>query len=284
MRGVARVSAALTIVNALPTGVGCALGIERFVTATVDLENGSPDSVECSPTSAATPLVLASVRAGLTRFARSEARHAVLDLRSDIPVAKGLKSSSAVSTATIRAVARAAGENPPPLLVARMAAEVGRAVGVSATGALDDALAGLRAGFLLTDNRTDSLITVSAPEPSWTAVVFLPPGRHPSAPSLRGRFEAAAPEGRRAVHEAMQAHYWEAMRLNTLLVERLMGYEYAVLRERLTAAGAVAVGVSGLGPALVALVPLDRRAAALESLPSDSGDRFAVAVASEDAP
>jgi shikimate kinase len=284
MRGVSRTSAALTVVNALPTGVGCAIGLERFVTASVDLERGRPDTIDCTPPEAGTPLVLASVRAAWTRFGHGEVQRTALDLRSDIPVAKGLKSSSAVSTATIRAVARAVGENPSALSVAQLAAEVGRSVGLSATGALDDALAGLRAGFIITDNRTDSLISTGVPERDWAAVVYIPPGRHPLAPSLREKFEGAAPEGVRIVEEARAGRYLQAMRLNTELVERLMGYEYAGLRERVLAAGALAVGVSGLGPALVALVPFDRQADVLSCLPSDSGDRFSVSLTAEDAP
>jgi len=284
VRGVSRTSAALTVVNALPTGVGCAIGFERFVTASADLERGPSVTIDCTPTEAATPLVTASVRAALSRFARGEPMHVALDLRSDVPVAKGLKSSSAVSTATIRAVARASGENPSPLSVAQLAAEVGRSVGISATGALDDGLAGLRAGFIVTNNRTDSLISAGTPEREWTAVVYLPPGRHPPAPSLRARFEAAAPEGRRIVDEALEGRYLEAMNLNTQLVERLMGYEYAGLRKRLVAAGAVAVGVSGLGPALAALVPLDHQAEVLSCLPSDSGERFAASLTTTEAP
>jgi shikimate kinase len=274
MRGVSRSSAALTVVNALPTGVGCAIGIARFVTVTAELEPGNPETVQCTPEDAGTPLVRASVLAALARVDPTRRLHAVLDLRSEIPVAKGLKSSSAVSTATILAVTRAAGRELTSLAVAQLAAKVGRSVGVSATGALDDALAGLRPGFVVTDNRRDTLLAEGAPDPSWAAVVYLPPGQHPPAPSLRTQFETAAVEGLEAVHAALAGRYPEAMRCNTLLVERLMGYRYAELRERIEKAGAVGVGVSGLGPALAALVPRDRQEAVLSCLPSDSGERF----------
>jgi shikimate kinase len=283
MHGVSRTSAAVTVVNALPTGIGCAIGIARYVTASVDLERGRPDTVDCTPVESATPLVTASVRAALARFGRGEDRHATLDLRSDVPVSKGLKSSSAVSTATIRAVARASGANPSALAVAQLAAEVGRSVGVSATGALDDGLAGLRSGFMVTDNRTDSLIERESLDGDWAAVVFLPPGRHPPAPGLREKFEAASDEGRRAVDAALSGRYPEAMRLNTALVERLMGYDYSALRARLAAAGAWVAGVSGLGPALAAFVPVDRQEAVLSCFPSDTGERFAVPLTREDA-
>jgi len=273
VRGVSRSSAALTVVNALPTGTGCAIGFGRFVTATADLEPGRTEALDCTPAESATPLVRASVAAALARFGRGEATHTSLQLQSEIPVARGLKSSSAVSTATIRAVARALGGEPNPLVVARIAADVGRSVGVSASGALDDAVASLQSGFVITDNRTDTLIGEGKADPTWTAVVYLPPGQHPPSPSLRERFEAEAFAGQVAVAEAVAGRFLNAMERNTELVERVMGYEYSELRAYLARAGALASSVSGLGPALAALVPSERQAEALSCLPN-IGERF----------
>ncbi len=225
MRGVSRSSAALTVVNALPTGTGCAIGFGRFVTATADLEPDRTATLECTPAESATPLVRASVAAALARYGHGAAVHTTLLLQSEIPVARGLKSSSAVSTATIRAVGRALGDEPNPLAVARIAAEVGRSVGVSASGALDDALASLRPGFVITDNRTDTVIGEGRADPAWSAVVYLPHGQHPPSPSLRGRFEAEAPAGHLAVSDVLAGRFLNAMEKNTELVERVMGYE-----------------------------------------------------------
>jgi shikimate kinase len=284
MHGVSRTSAAVTVVNALPTGIGCAIGIERYVRATVDLERATDAEFECVPPAAATPVVLASLRAALRRFGPGDPMKCVLHLSSDVPAAQGLKSSSAVATAAIRALARAAGSEPTPITVARLAAEAGRQEGVSATGAFDDALAGLRPGFVVTDNRKDELLIAASPDPSWKAVVYLPRGTHPSSPGLRAMFERVAPGARVAVDHALAGRFTEAMALNTELVERLMGYDYHGLRERLASNGAVAVGVSGMGPALAAFVPMDRAADVISALPRGTGDRFSVHFTRGDAP
>ena len=78
-----------------------------------------------------------------------------IEIVSDIPVAMGLKSSSAVSSAGLLAVARASGATRPPLEIAKLSAQVSRETGVSATGAFDDALAGLASGVVVTNNYTD---------------------------------------------------------------------------------------------------------------------------------
>jgi shikimate kinase len=283
VRGVSRSSAALTVVNALPTGTGCAIGFGRFVTATANLEPDRTAAFDCTPTESATPLVRASVAAALARFGRGGAVHTTLQLQSEVPVARGLKSSSAVSTATIRAVARALGDEPNPLTVARIAAEVGRSVGVSASGALDDALASLRPGFVITDNRTDSLIGEGKADPAWSAVVYVPPGQHPPSPSVRERFEAEAPAAHLAVSDVLAGRFLNAMEKNTELVERVMGYEYSALRVDLARAGALASSVSGLGPALVALVPSEHQTEALNCLPRP-GERFVARLTSGGTP
>ncbi len=65
MRGVGRSTSAVTIVNALTTGVGCAIGIQRFVTASVDLEVAASPSLDCTPPGSDSALVRAAVDAAL---------------------------------------------------------------------------------------------------------------------------------------------------------------------------------------------------------------------------
>jgi len=274
MRGVGQSTSAVTIVNALPTGVGCAVGIQRFVLASVDLEVAARAKLECAPHESNTPLIRAAVDAALEHFGRGQRFRTSLELRSDVPVAKGLKSSSAVASAITLAVARALEVTPTHLEVARLAADVTRTVGLSATGAFDDALAGLQPGFLLTDNRTSTVIAEHPTPSSWTTVVYLPPGVHTPSPHWKSRFEAVAEQGRAIVDAARAHQYPEAMERNSALVESVMGYDFAQLRTRMKSAGAVAVGVSGLGPALAALVPRDREAAVVASLPVGVGEHF----------
>jgi shikimate kinase len=284
MRGVSRASAALTVVNAIPTGIGCAVGVSRYVTVSVDSEAAVETAIECRPAGANTPLVRASVHAGLRRASPGEFRSVQLQLSSGIPVAKGLKSSSAVATATIRAVARSAGIELKLSEVARMAADVGRSVGLSATGGYDDALAGLRPGFVVTDNRTDQLLLARPAEPEWAAVVLVPAGHHPTAPTLRAKFQAVAADGELAAQHAREGRFSEAMRANSELVERVMHYHYAPLRARAAEAGAIAAGVSGLGPAFGVIVPRAQQPAVRTVLQSTPGEILELDLTQEVAP
>ena len=57
------------------------------------------------------------------------------------------------------------------------------------------------------------------------------------------------------------------MELNTRLVEQVLGYEYGSIRAELARRGALASGVSGMGPALAAIAPRDRCAEVAAGFP-----------------
>jgi shikimate kinase len=282
MRGVGEATAAITVVNALPTGIGAALGIALRARAEVEIRTGGtpppPPAVE--PSSARTPLVEASLRDALAQFHPGTAPTARLALSSEIPPAVGLKSSSAVQSAIVLAVAHSAGSSITPLDVARSAARVARTIGASATGAFDDALAGLVSGVVLTDNGRDVLIRHDRLGPDLEAALWIPPGAHPPSPTVRDRFAELASLATPSVDAALGGDWASAMELNSELVEQVMGYRYAELRSAVRRRGAVASGVSGLGPAFAVVAPSERLPQVVAELPASSGRVLRARVAS----
>lgn len=279
MRGVGEATAAITLVNALPTGVGAAVGIELRAHAEVSLRratSGEATSVIVRPDAAGTPLVRTALAAAIERFAPAGHVPDELLVRSDIPQATGLKSSSAVASAIVLAVAHAAGRALEAEAVAAASAQIARSAGVSATGAFDDALAGLVAGAVVTDNRTDRLLCRHSVDPGLSVALWIPPGGHPPSPAVRDRFATDPPTARAPVEAATDGRLWEAMELNADLVEAAMGYPYAELRRRLRQAGAIACGTSGLGPALAAVGARERIPGLLGELSGAPGRSFSV--------
>jgi shikimate kinase len=281
VRGVGEARAAVSIVNALPLGVGAAVGIAWTARATARLHPRPSRSVPAwiAPAASATPVVRAAARSAYARFGDGRPLELTLNVRSSIPVARGLKSSSAVASAVALATARALGTEPTAVETARIAAEAGRRSGVSATGAFDDALAGLVPGGVVTDNRADTELRRFAVEPGLRVALWIPARTHPPSPSVRGRFRRHGRLAHEAADAALAGDWRRAMAANTALVERAMGYRYAPLHAAVEAAGAVAAGVSGLGPTFVALAPTERMRAVLGALPSRAGRRRAVPLA-----
>jgi shikimate kinase len=258
MHGIGQATAAITIVNALPTGIGAAVGINLRTRVEVTLSASSGASraePTFRPASSATPLVVSSLAHATERFAPEGWDAAVVSVQSEIPFAAGLKSSSAVSSAIVLAVARASGVSLPPAEVARASAEIGRATRVSATGAFDDALAGLVDGVVVTDNHRDQLIRSFPLDPDLSVALWVPPGTHPNATAARPRFPGDSPRTRAPVEAAQDGRLWEAMELNSEIVEEAMGYPYGDVRRRLRTLGALGSGTSGLGPAFAAVAP-----------------------------
>ncbi|MGI0067992.1 MAG: hypothetical protein ACREB9_06210, partial [Thermoplasmata archaeon] len=99
-------------------------------------------------------------------------------------------------------------------------------------------------------------------------VLWNPGGTHAPSPSARERFRARAQEGQGVVDVILSGDPFEAMRRNTVLVERAMGYHYHKLREKLEGAGAIASGVSGLGPTLAIVAPKDSAERVRSALPT----------------
>ncbi len=274
MRGVGQAFGAITFVNALPTGIGAAaaVGLTARAVATLEPREGAPSRrIEIAEVHR-TPLVEASARRGLEAFPPKERSTLSIELDSMIPPARGLKSSSAVSGAVLAAVAHAGGGQPDAIELAGWSAEVSQEIGLSATGAFDDAFASIAGGCVLTDNRTRQVLKRPALPSGLAVVLWIPEGTHAPSVAWRERFHARESEGQAAVDAAISGDLFEAMRRNTALVEDVMGYRYRNLRGSLEDAGAIVSGVSGLGPTLAVLVPQDAIRPVLDSLPTDGAE------------
>ncbi|MHB1434675.1 MAG: shikimate kinase [Thermoplasmata archaeon] len=267
MRGVGRATGAMTFLNALFTGIGAAAALPIGVEVRAGFGAGA------APDAPPGPLVARAVESALAEWGSPGTDPIRVEVRSDIPPGQGLKSSSAVASATIAAVADLLDVHPAPLEIARRSARVGRAAGVSATGALDDALAGLVDGVVVTDNRQDRWIGTHPVPEEWGAVVYAPDRPHPPSPALVDRFARYRPKAEPIERMVRHGDLIAALNANGELVESAMGYDYAPIRAALRDAGAVAAGVSGMGPALVALGPADRLASIGAGLPA-AGRRY----------
>ncbi|MGA9839589.1 MAG: shikimate kinase [Thermoplasmata archaeon] len=282
MHGVGTSNAAITIVNALPTGIGSAAGIDLAARAVVDLHpSGSSGKWDVRMDEAArTPLVVAALTDALRRFAPGSSGTAELTVRSEIPVARGLKSSSAVSSAIVLAVAHATDSACTLLDAGRLSARVARAAGLSATGALDDALAGLSSGVVVTDNTKGELIASFALPADLEVALLVPRATHRPSSEWAGVFRAERAAGEVPVGVALRGDWAAAMNANTELVERVMRYDYSALRSTLLRNGALASGVSGMGPALATVAARSRLDGLIESIPEMLGERRRVRLSS----
>ncbi|HEV2449319.1 MAG TPA: hypothetical protein VGU43_02780 [Thermoplasmata archaeon] len=261
LRGVGRAHGAVSFVNALLGGEGCAAAIELGAAAEVELEECSGNLPDWTiPTEADTPLVRAALAAGAAEFGGGRSFRGTVSLRSTVPPARGLKSSSAVVGAILRSLqdALSAPGPRPTTELASIGVRVHRALGLTATGGFDDALVALEGGVVAADNRSNRRLFTTEVPSGWSVLLALPPGTHPPASSLQLRFLGRAPAGTRAMELARRGGLIGALQINTAEVEAALGLSFQPLRAELVARGALGVGVAGLGPALAVIGPRDR--------------------------
>ncbi|HEV2428367.1 MAG TPA: shikimate kinase [Thermoplasmata archaeon] len=280
MNGIGRAWGAITFLNALFTGTGSAMAIDLPVEARIEVHPARPGAgrIDLDP-SIDTPLVRRSIERGVERGMGREPVEARLELRSAIPWAKGLKSSSAIPVAIARACSGCFGAPISDAEAARFASEVGISVGLSATGAFDDAYASAAGGIVVTDNRDCRILRHDEPNPDWTTVLWVPRGTHPPSPSVADRFRARGQGVESLARSVSEGRYLATMERNSALVEELLGYAYGDLRTDLGRRGALSSGVSGLGPSLAAVVPKGAAGAVARALPPSVGDVIVAGIA-----
>jgi shikimate kinase len=105
-------------------------------------------------------------------------------------------------------------------------------------------------------------------------VLFTTGARHRPSPELLELFRRHREEGSEVERRVRSGDLLGAIESNGALVEKVMGYDYTELRSRLHDAGALACGISGMGPALVAVGPRDRLAEMANELPVSGTKKF----------
>jgi shikimate kinase len=256
MRGRARAPAAGTILNALATGRGAAFAIDVETTATVTLEErrGAEDAsisgTVAEDPEADTRLIERCVERVLDRYAETPLAGRV-ETESEVPMAAGLKSSSAAANATVLATLEALDPPDPPSReeACRIGVEAARDAGVTVTGAFDDASASMLGGVTVTDNDADELRSREPIE--WDVLVWTPDERAYSADADVERCRRIAPVADAVFELALAGEYASAMTINGFAFSAALSFPTEPMMEALPAASGVSL--SGTGPSVVAV-------------------------------
>ena len=249
MEGRAAAPAAGTVLNALANGYGAAFAIDAHTEATVELDGTGEVTAEVAGApDADTGLIERCVAAAVEQVGDGEGGH--VRTESDVPIAAGLKSSSAAANATVLATLSAldAADELSREAACRLGVDAARDAGVTVTGAFDDASASMLGGVTVTDNDADELLRRD--EPGWEVLVYTPDERALSADADVSRCERVAPAAD-VVHElAVDGDYERAMCINGLAFCAALGCPTEPLLEAMPEAAA---SLSGTGPSYTAV-------------------------------
>lgn len=250
MEGTAIAPAAGTVLNALATGTGSAFAIDAELRAEVRLEPDAPvtGTIAGEP-DADTTLIERCVELVTERFGDGEG--GTVRTESDIPLAAGLKSSSAAANATVLATLSAldATSKVSREDAARIGVEAARDAGVTATGAFDDASASMLGGVTVTNNHEDELLAHDTVE--WDVLVWTPPERAYSADADVERCQQVAPMADLVADLALDGAYEQAMTVNGLAFTAALGFSPEPIVEAMP--HVAGVSLSGTGPSVTAV-------------------------------
>jgi shikimate kinase len=247
---------AATIVNAMALGKGAAFGVDLWTKAEVKLTD-EPHVIKAEITSDPkenTALIEKTAIRVLKRFSLDNRFGAKIKTWSNIPIAKGLKSSSAAANAVALAATRALGKTLDDLELVKLGVDAAFDANVTVTGAFDDACASYFGGIVITDNLNREIVKQLPLTEDLTVLFHVPPEKAYTADVNVGRLQTVKPLVEVAYKEALEGKVWEALTLNGLIYSSASGYNPSIAVDAL-AAGAVASGLCGKGPAVTAVTP-----------------------------
>src|SRR5207245_9558777 len=161
-----------TIVNANAGVKVVSFGFALRVTATAETQP-EPFGVRVDAVNGVDPkLAVSAARRVLERS--GSGRGLAISVDSEIPISRGLKSSSAVANAVVLASARALAAELEPLEMIRIGVDAAVDAGVTLTGAFDDACASFFGGIVLTDNHARRILKRDRFSEDVVAVVHIP--------------------------------------------------------------------------------------------------------------
>jgi shikimate kinase len=250
---------AATIVNAMAFGKGAAFGVDLWTKAEVILTD-EPRVFKAEITSDPkenTALMKKTVARVLQRFSSDNSFGAKVKTWSNIPSAKGLKSSSAAANAVALAATAALGKNLGDLELIKLGVDAAFDAKVTVTGAFDDACASYFGGIVITDNLSREIVKRLPLAEDLMVLFHVPPEKAYTADSNVRRLKTVKPLVEVAYEEVLEGKVWEALTLNGLIYSSASGYNPSIAIDAL-AAGAVAAGLCGKGPAVTAVTSKDK--------------------------
>jgi shikimate kinase len=246
---------AATIINAIAMGKGAAFGVDLWTKAEVKLTD-EPGIIEGKIVSDLTEniiLIKKTVERVLEHFGLKEKFGAKVNTWSNIPVARGLKSSSVAANAISLATVAALNKKLDDLTIVNLGVDAALDAKVTVTGAFDDACASYFGDVVVTDNLKRRIVKQFRIADDLTVLFHIPGEKTYTISSDVSRMKSVATLVKTAYKEALKGRFWSALTLNGLLYSSALGYDPSIALDALLA-GALAAGLSGKGPAVTAVV------------------------------
>ncbi|MDI6856249.1 MAG: shikimate kinase [Candidatus Thermoplasmatota archaeon] len=250
---------AASIVNAIPTGKGCAFGINLRTEAEVKLTNeaGVFEVFIKNDPKESGKLAENCARLVLKKFGLEKEYGARIITNSEIPISKGLKSSSTAANAVVLACYRALNKKYNDLEIINLGVDASLLAKTSITGAFDDACASYLGGVVATDNTKRKILKRYKIDKNYDVIIYVPKKKIKKSELNLRRARKLSKFSELAFELALRKNYSLAMLINSLAWSDYLKLSSEIELDSLKF-GAIAAGISGTGPSVVILAPKDR--------------------------
>ena len=235
----AKAFAAGTIVNALATNYGSAFALDLVTNVKLRFENDLKENIVYEDGKKVKNQIV-------DRLLTAIKKKAIVEIESKIPRQSGLGSSSAFMNALILAIFKELNEELNAHTILTMNARISLEMGISHTGAFDDASASLLGGIVVTNNSKMKILKWD--KKSAKALVLIPTWQRNDV--LIDEIKKDVEFVKKAIKEALDGKYRDAMLHNSLHYCSALKYPLEPLNVALNYD--VAAGLSGNGPCYVA--------------------------------
>jgi shikimate kinase len=266
---------AASIVNAIPTGKGCAFGIKLKTVAEVKLtdEAGFFEVLIKNDPEESTELAKNCVSLVLDKFNLKSEYGARVTTASEIPISRGLKSSSTAANAIVLACYKALNKKYNDLEIINIGVDASLIAKTTITGAFDDACASYFSGAVVTDNTKRKILKRYKIEKDndYEVIIYVPKRKIRKLELDLKKLKRIAKLSEFAFQLAYSQIYPLAMLVNTLAWNEYLDTTPEIELKALKQ-GALAASISGTGPSIAILAHKDISDGIIEDIKTENAD------------
>ncbi|UCH89876.1 MAG: shikimate kinase [Thermoplasmata archaeon] len=272
MEGSAYCYGAATIINGIAAGLGAAYGIGLITKAKVILtDEAGVFDVKIEGDEGENPkLAEYCVLGVLKKFNMAEQYGAKITTSSDIPISKGLKSSSAAANAIILSTFKALDKKFFDMEIINLGIDASFQAKVTITGAFDDSCATYFGNVAVTDNLNRKILAQYPIEDDFDVIIHVPPKKIRKTDIDPEKLKGIKDTLKEAHTKALNKDYKTAIRINGSTFGKAMGLDTEIASKAIEA-GAVTAGISGTGPSTVILAEPEKKDNILAAIGSKDG-------------
>jgi shikimate kinase len=242
---------AVTVINAMPCGIGSTICITLRTDAVFHPTGQRKDVLISNDPSENKDMARICVSEAYKKMGIEEPEGYLLKISSEIPISRGLKSSSSACNAIISSATDAERFDIDIIEKIKLGVNCARKAGVTVTGSFDDACGCDLGGLVITDNKADKILFHQDVD-EYDVLIHAPKQKIRKSGLPLEKLRGLSSESEKLI-ELTKTDPFAAMTKNGILIALASDIDNSVSNIAMEN-GALGAGVSGAGPAIAIIL------------------------------